>query len=105
MVTDKYLIITLFFSDFGIVLGCRLFIKELSSKAREQLALSGQILQEGDIITRLHNTSCGDTMGLKEARKIMEGCKERLSLVVTRNNSTNSLSNGTALCKKYALQE
>ncbi|XP_065361964.1 tight junction protein ZO-1 isoform X4 [Calliphora vicina] len=71
--------------DYGIVLGCRLFIKEISSKARDQLAANGYSLQEGDVITRIHNTNCADTMSLKEAKKIIDGCKERLNLVVLRD--------------------
>ncbi|XP_075146706.1 zonula occludens-like protein polychaetoid isoform X3 [Haematobia irritans] len=71
--------------DYGIVLGCRLFIKEISSKARDQLAANGYSLQEGDIITRIHNTNCADTMSLKEAKKIIDGCKERLNLVALRD--------------------
>uniref|UniRef100_A0A1A9WH03 Tight junction protein ZO-1 n=1 Tax=Glossina brevipalpis TaxID=37001 RepID=A0A1A9WH03_9MUSC len=84
--------------DYGIVLGCRLFIKEISTKARDQLAANGYTLQEGDIITRIHNTNCGDNMSLKEAKKIIDGCKERLNLVVLRDITnqaaiTNQLNN------------
>lgn len=71
--------------DFGIVLGCRLFIKEISSKARDQLAANGYSLQEGDVVTRIHNTNCTDSMSLKEAKKIIDGCKERLNLVALRD--------------------
>ncbi|XP_017058220.1 tight junction protein ZO-1 isoform X3 [Drosophila ficusphila] len=71
--------------DYGVVLGCRLFVKEISSKAREQLIANGYSLQEGDIITRIHNTNCGDTMSLKDAKKIIDGCKERLNMVVLRD--------------------
>lgn len=71
--------------DFGIVLGCRLFIKEISSKTRDQLQANGYSLQEGDIVTRIHNTNCGDLMSIKEAKKIIDGCKERLSLAVIRD--------------------
>ncbi|KAH8359140.1 hypothetical protein KR093_004599 [Drosophila rubida] len=71
--------------DYGIVLGCRLFVKEISTKAREQLSANGYSLLEGDVITRIHNTNCGDTMSLKEAKKIIDGCKERLGLVVLRD--------------------
>jgi tight junction protein 1 len=73
--------------DFGIVLGCRLFIKEISSKTRDQLQANGYSLQEGDIVTRIHNSLAGDTMSIKEARKIMDGCKERLNLTVIRDQS------------------
>lgn len=51
--------------DFGIVLGCRLFVKEISSKARDQLVANGYTLQEGDIVTRIHNTNTNDQMSLK----------------------------------------
>lgn len=71
--------------DFGIVLGCRLFIKEISSKTREQLSANGYTLQEGDIVTRVHNTNCNDSMSIKEAKKIMDSCKDRLNLAVIRD--------------------
>ncbi|XP_053671073.1 tight junction protein ZO-1 [Anopheles nili] len=70
--------------DFGIVLGCRLFIREISSKTKDQLAANGYSLQEGDLVTRIHNTNCNDAMSLKEAKKIIDGCKERLTLAVLR---------------------
>ncbi|XP_017847322.2 tight junction protein ZO-2 isoform X11 [Drosophila busckii] len=93
--------------DYGIVLGCRLFVKEISSKAREQLTANGYSLQEGDVITRIHNTNCGDSMSLKEAKKIIDGCKERLNLVVLRditNQSAlvNQLNNSTHLQQSNA---
>lgn len=71
--------------DFGIVLGCRLFIKEISSRTREQLAANGYPIQEGDIVTRVHNTNCNDSMSIKEARKLIDSCKERLNLAVIRD--------------------
>lgn len=84
--------------DFGIVLGCRLFIKEISSKARDQLVANGYTLQEGDVVTRIHNTNTNDAMSLKEARKIIEGCKERLNLVVLRDlNVPNNVPNNATV--------
>lgn len=71
--------------DFGIVLGCRLFVKEISSKVKEQLVANGYNLQEGDIVTRIHNTNCGDSMSVKEAKKIIDSCKDRLNMVVARD--------------------
>lgn len=77
--------------DFGLVLGCRLFVKEISSKMREQLNANGYTLQEGDIVTRVHNTNCHDAMSIKEAKKIIDGCKERLNLAVVRDpNAVNT---------------
>lgn len=73
--------------DFGLVLGCRLFVKEISSKMREQLQANGYTMQEGDIITRVHNTNCNDSLSIKEAKKIIDGCKERLNLALVRDPS------------------
>ncbi|XP_036337886.1 tight junction protein ZO-2-like isoform X1 [Rhagoletis pomonella] len=94
--------------DYGIVLGCRLFIKEISTKARDQLAANGYSLQEGDVITRIHNSNCGDTMSLKEAKKLIDACKERLNLVVLRDITnqavtamTNQLNNSTTPSNVY----
>ncbi|XP_055551087.1 tight junction protein ZO-1 isoform X3 [Wyeomyia smithii] len=80
--------------DFGIVLGCRLFIKEISSKTKDQLAANGYSLQEGDLVTRIHNTNCNDSMSLKEAKKIIDGCKERLTLAVLRDTTNTTLNSG-----------
>ncbi|XP_039442199.1 tight junction protein ZO-1 isoform X7 [Culex pipiens pallens] len=80
--------------DFGIVLGCRLFIKEISSKTKDQLATNGYSLQEGDLVTRIHNTNCNDSMSLKEAKKIIDGCKERLTLAVLRDSTNATLNAG-----------
>ncbi|XP_065075806.1 uncharacterized protein pyd isoform X12 [Ochlerotatus camptorhynchus] len=80
--------------DFGIVLGCRLFIKEISSKTKDQLAANGYSLQEGDLVTRIHNTNCNDSMSLKEAKKIIDGCKERLTLAVLRDSTSATLNAG-----------
>lgn len=64
-------------------------MQEISSKTRDQLAANGYSLQEGDIITRLHNTNTNDAMSLKEARKIIDSCKERLNLMVHRDGAAN----------------
>ena len=64
--------------------------QEISAKAREQLTLSGYTLREGDIVTRLHNTNTNDAMSLKEAKKIMDSCKERLNIAVLRDVSNNN---------------
>ncbi|XP_049885521.1 tight junction protein ZO-1-like isoform X3 [Pectinophora gossypiella] len=70
--------------DFGVVLGCKLYVKELTMRAREQVNQAGQGLCEGDVVTRINNTPVTDAMTLKEARKLIESCKERLNMVVTR---------------------
>lgn len=71
--------------DFGIVLGCKLFVKEISTKAREQLMNTNQLLNEGDFITKINNTSCNDLMSLKEAKKIIDSTKDKLHLSIARD--------------------
>lgn len=56
----------------------------MTLRAREQLNQGGQGLCEGDMVTRINNTPVTDAMTLKEARKLIESCKDRLNLVVTR---------------------
>ncbi|XP_076392040.1 zonula occludens-like protein polychaetoid isoform X2 [Megachile rotundata] len=64
--------------DFGIVLGCRLYVKEVT---RENTGV-----KPGDVLTRIGSVAT-DNMSLKEAKKLMDQCKDRLSIVVTRDNS------------------
>lgn len=78
------------FLDFGIVLGCKLFIKEISSKAREQLLNTNQVLTEGDFVTKINNTNCSDLMSIKEAKKIIDSTKDKLHLTVAREFQVNS---------------
>ncbi|XP_074027652.1 zonula occludens-like protein polychaetoid isoform X3 [Leptinotarsa decemlineata] len=76
--------------DFGIVLGCKLFIKEISPKARDQLMNTNQSLEVGDFLTKLNNTNCTDMMSLKEAKKIIDGSKDKLHITVAREFGLNS---------------
>lgn len=66
------------FLDFGIVLGCRLYVKEVT---RENIGV-----KSGDVLTRIGSVAA-DNMSLKEARKLMDQCKDRLSIVITRDSS------------------
>ncbi|CAF4880672.1 unnamed protein product [Pieris macdunnoughi] len=70
--------------DFGVVLGCKIYVKELTMRAREQMNQAGQGLCEGDVISRINNTPVTDAMTLKEAKKLIDSCKDRLNLVITR---------------------
>jgi tight junction protein 1 len=63
--------------DFGLVLGCRLYVKEVGSRSRE----AG--LREGDALVSI-NALPTDNMTLKEAKKLMDSTKERLNLVVSK---------------------
>ncbi|KAK7081468.1 Tight junction protein ZO-2, partial [Halocaridina rubra] len=67
--------------DFGIVLGCRIYIKEISNKAAVE---KDGMLKEGDVLLRINSNST-DNLTLKEAKKIIESTKERLQLVVRRD--------------------
>lgn len=72
--------------DFGLVLGCRLYVKEVT---RENGA------KPGDLVTRIGGVAA-DNMSLKEAKKIMDSCKDRLSVVVTREPGASSSSAAAA---------
>jgi tight junction protein 1 len=61
--------------DFGIVLGCRLYVREVTRE--------GTGARPGDLVTRIAGLQT-DNMSLKEARKLMEQSKDRLSIVVSR---------------------
>lgn len=81
--------------DFGIVLGCKLFVKEISSKARDQLLNSNQGLTEGDFITKINNTNCNDLMSLKEAKKIIDSTKDKLNITIARDVAGSNISHQT----------
>lgn len=68
--------------DFGIVLGCRIFVKEVCNRS---LAERDGTLQEGDTVLKINNTST-EGLSLKEARKLLEASKERLQLVLQRED-------------------
>jgi len=67
-------------------LGCKLFIKEISSKAREQLLNTNQSLEVGSFVTKINNSNCNDIMSLKEAKKIIDSCKDKLHITVSRGD-------------------
>ena len=70
--------------DFGVVLGCRLYIKEMNSKALMDKDGCQDGVQEGDLVMKINNLST-EGMSLKDAKKLMENCKDRLSLVIKRD--------------------
>jgi len=71
------------FTDFGIVLGSRIYIKE-GTKGGD----SGGV-QEGDVLLKINNHSVADGMTLKEARRLIESAKDKLSLTVRREGNAN----------------
>ena len=79
--------------DFGVVLGCRIYIKEIVPKT---VAYKDGILKEGDEVTRLNGTFL-DNLTLKEAKKLLDSCKDKLDLTVKRTDPSVSklpLKNG-----------
>nr|QRF78316.1 ZO1 [Euperipatoides kanangrensis] len=74
--------------DFGLVLGCRLFIKEITSKT---LAESKGGIQQGDTIVKINNTPI-EQLSLSEAKKLLEKSKEKLQLVLRRDVPDRPLS-------------
>lgn len=69
------------FLDFGLSLSTKLYIKDLHVKTSS--------LQEGDVIVRINNNPC-DGMSLKEAKKLIENTKDKLQLVVKREQQQQS---------------
>ena len=67
--------------DFGIVLGCKIYIKEIISRT---IADKDGILKEGDELTKI-NGSTLESFSLKEARKLLEATKDKLDVTVKRS--------------------
>ncbi|KAK6635505.1 hypothetical protein RUM44_000757 [Polyplax serrata] len=63
--------------DFGLVLGCRIYVREFTRQDKDNS------IQEGDILLKINNHST-DGLSVKEARKLIENSKDKLSLVVKR---------------------
>jgi len=72
--------------DFGVLLGSRLYLKELTNRAliERQGSCNSPVFQEGDILLKINSTST-EGLSLKEARKIMDSCKDKLQLTVRRD--------------------
>ncbi|XP_065220947.1 tight junction protein ZO-2 isoform X3 [Planococcus citri] len=75
--------------DFGIILGNRIYIKEIGNTKIETNA--GPTLQEGDVILKINNQPA-ENLSLKEARKLIESSKEKLHLTVRREARTSPYS-------------
>ena len=66
--------------DFGVVLGCKIYIKEIAGRS---IADKDGILEEGDFVLKLNNTSL-EGLTLKEARKLIETSKDKLDLTIQK---------------------
>ncbi|GMT00553.1 hypothetical protein PENTCL1PPCAC_22727, partial [Pristionchus entomophagus] len=67
--------------DFGIVLGCKFYIKEITNA---KLAEKDPGLREGDTVLRVNGQSL-DGVTLDEAAKWLEKSREKLCLVIQRD--------------------
>lgn len=72
--------------DFGIVLGCKIYIKEITNRS---VADKDGNLQDGDIVQRINNISL-DGLSFKEARKLLDAAKDRLGRNIILIVSLNS---------------
>ena len=75
--------------DFGVILGCKIYIKEIIGKT---VAEKDGILKEGDEVTKINGNGL-ENLTLKEAKKVLENSKDRLDLTVKREGRF-SLRNG-----------
>ncbi|KAK3595448.1 hypothetical protein CHS0354_003441 [Potamilus streckersoni] len=66
--------------DYGIVLGCRFFIKEIIGNS---LGAQDGGIKEGDAVLKINNTPI-EALSLSEARKLVEKSKDKLQLVITK---------------------
>ena len=80
----------MFVIDFGIVLGCKIYVRELAETKDGRGAGAGG-LQEGDVLLKINNHAT-DSMTLKEARKLLESAKDKLNLVVRREYRPSMVS-------------
>ncbi|KPL97570.1 tight junction protein ZO-1-like protein [Sarcoptes scabiei] len=76
--------------DFGVILGCKIYVKEIVNKnsiskdSKDNLNGDGT-LQEGDIIQKINDTST-DNLTLKDAKKLFDNCKDlKLTLIIERD--------------------
>ncbi|XP_027205989.2 zonula occludens-like protein polychaetoid isoform X2 [Dermatophagoides pteronyssinus] len=80
--------------DLGIVLGCKIFVKEIVNRNLivNNSDTKENHLQEGDIIQKINNTNV-ENLSLKEAKKLLDNCKDKLTLIVCRDLLNQNFSN------------
>ncbi|CAG5114445.1 unnamed protein product, partial [Candidula unifasciata] len=74
--------------DFGIVLGCKLFIKEI---VQQSLASQESALKKGQIVLKINNTPV-ENLSLAEAKKLIDKTRDKLQLVVQEEGGYTSSS-------------
>lgn len=73
--------------EFGIVLGCKIYIKEI---LHQSLADRDDNLNQGDFVNSINGLAL-DGMSLKEAKKLLDTIKDKLELVVYKSAMTNKV--------------
>ncbi|KAI5747103.1 hypothetical protein M8J77_011004 [Diaphorina citri] len=69
--------------DFGIILGNKIFVKEVTHRLDNNASPGTHQLAEGDVLLKINNHPT-DGMSVKEARKLIDSSKEKLSLTIRR---------------------
>ncbi|XP_070178926.1 tight junction protein ZO-1-like isoform X3 [Littorina saxatilis] len=69
--------------DFGLVLGCRFFIQDLTP---DSLAAQDGGLKTGDTILKMNNTPL-DGLSLTDVKKLIDKSKDRLQLIVSKSHT------------------
>ena len=67
--------------DYGIILGCKIYVKEITGRS---VAERDGNLQEGDMVYKINNTPL-DGLSLKEAKKLLDAAKDKVDIVVKRD--------------------
>lgn len=81
-------------------MGSRIFVKEGAKSGGS----GDSSLQEGDVLLKINNHSVSDGMTLKEARRLIESAKDKLSLTVRRESSGNGLLQYSGSSEPTSLQ-
>nr|KAG5702602.1 hypothetical protein BaRGS_027988 [Batillaria attramentaria] len=66
--------------DFGLVLGCRFFIRDLLP---DSLAAQDGALKLGDTVLKINNTPL-EGLSLSDVKKLLDKSKDRLQLIVSK---------------------
>ncbi|CAE1291025.1 TJP1 [Acanthosepion pharaonis] len=69
--------------EFGIILGCRVFVKEI---IKHSVAAEQGGLKVGDTILKI-NASPVDNLSITEAKRLIEKTKDKLHLLITKKKS------------------
>ena len=67
--------------DFGVVLGCKIYVKEIINRS---IADRDSTLKEGDEIVHINGTAL-ENLSLKEAKKVVENAKDKMDLQIKRH--------------------